>query len=329
MNKIFENSGLVDQSVTNQQRSFPDAVTKTFWAILAPFDPFIGFFVTQPLADALALKTFTHGTNFSNYLSIRCFGADPTKGGSTNGSSIIGYGRVLDGCNGHFHLFKDISDISNDITYNINERPVKFKHGRLEPCDHLISITTGNNDSKYKGFNGEVIENGMIQNIPEYEYSVSEFGIERIYALPNVFGSIKISGSRPSSMDKYFVRSIAPMKHAIMSGIVQWAALEEQGTFATCKRILGGITGALTPTISIRASDGDPILSQLETDPDYAFIALRTKQPISTDYIGLAGIIHQGITPNLFQRVKNSPVKVALGMVRLAALCMTIYFKCR
>lgn len=47
-------------------------VKKIFIGISALFDPLITFFGTQPLSDALGLKTYTHGTNFNNYLNIRC-----------------------------------------------------------------------------------------------------------------------------------------------------------------------------------------------------------------------------------------------------------------
>jgi len=221
-------------------------VEKAFWIVAAIFDPFISFFGTQPLADALALKTFTHGTNCLNYLDIRCSGVNPKKGGNTTGSTA-GTGiiykknpyfekelkRSLSECEGHFYLFKDMDDFND------------------------------------------------------------------------------------SSSDKYYVRSLLPMRHAVLSGIAMMAPREARGQKETFLRIIGAASSIFTPTISFRFDPKDLILKTIEIDPDFPNVAYRTKTALSIDYIGIRSIVKQGFKSDVLNRISNSPKKAALGFIRL------------
>jgi hypothetical protein len=291
--------------------SAKDKLTKVFWGAVAPFDSLIGLLLTQPLADALALKTYTHGTNFTNYLNIRCYGADPLQGGKSNGSTAKHAPLHLEGCRGYFHLFRDVSEIDvNHINYEIKDRNVHFEHGEIGP----FFFDTDNN-KEHSCSNGILINDGIEEKISEYSYVLKKNGSQIITDTSD--SSCVIEGTYTDAWEIFKLRSIFPMNHALAAGIANWTDPQGKGIGS---RIVGGYSGLLTPTISIRVADGDPLQSQLEKDPDYREFAYKTKHPIPTSYIGLMGIITQGITGNLRQRMKAAPFKVTLGIVRLAAL---------
>ena len=311
-----------------------NTLTKLFWAIAAPLDPPIGIFITQPIADAFALKTYTHGTNFLNYLSIRCHGADPKMGGSDNGSTKIFYEisgvpidkgvakSEIENCKGNFFLFKDISDISPEqIYYQQNNNIVKFRHGKLTESE-----IDAKGAKKYQGKNGKIEIEGNARTLKNYECMITSWGTQFITPLPHkIKNDDSIIGVSPSSFDKYNVRSLLPMRHAAFSGMGEFADAHEKGRYAMCKRVLGAISGLCTPTVSIRVAEGDPLLKHLEVDPDFPTLAYKTQYFISTKYMGIAGIVSQGFSGNPVHRMKNSPTKVCLGVFRLASLVGMIY----
>lgn len=318
-----------------QSSSVINTLTKVFWAVVAPLDPFIGMFVTQPLADILALKTYTHGTNFTNYLNIRCFGGDPSKGGSDTGSTAVfevfvgaeGKGKEeLENCKGHFYLFKDISDVAERcIVYMMDHKVVEFTHG---PLRRLQRSELGYRSTlrRYTGTNGKMIVDKMNREVPKYECAFGSNHTEFI-----TFGASSdkyadcMTGEYPASSDKYYVRSLLPMRHAVFSGMANWATLHEKGIIATAKRIVGAISGLLTPTISIRVAEGDRLNNQLEVDPDFPLLAYKTSRRIPSCYMGLVGIIYQGVQPNLWQRIKKAPIKASLGALRLLVLVTAMW----
>jgi hypothetical protein len=77
------------------------------------------------------------------------------------------------------------------------------------------------------------------------------------------------------------------------------------------------------PTVKFRFILED-ILGRFENDPDNKCsedpnkgLAYRTKHLISTDYIGLKGIVTQGLQGNIWSRMKAHPIKVCWGLVKL------------
>lgn len=77
------------------------------------------------------------------------------------------------------------------------------------------------------------------------------------------------------------------------------------------------------PTLKFRFLPED-IPGRFENDPDNRCIkdpnkglAYRTKQLISTDHIGLKGILTQGLQGNIWARMKAHPIKICWGLVKL------------
>jgi hypothetical protein len=307
------------------------ALTKAFWASIAPLDPFIGFFITQPLADALALKTFTHGTNFSNYLNIRCFGADPSKGGSTirrlwnvNDDEELDSSSFVGRCQGYFYLFKDVSDISDKIIYTAS-----YKSGERKVVEFIHGTLLRSNSDQEKIVddyqNGSVITKETTELIPEYTCTQYRppFDSWRI-ALPKTF-NYHLERCKSQPIAKYLLRSIAPAQFAYASSLsTRISSSEEANAPPLSKWVLAIIEGIFTPTISIRVADEDPLLNDLEEDPDYQ-LAYKTRVHIPPDYIGLSGIIHQSIGRNPWERIQRSPIKATLGIARLAGLCAIVF----
>lgn len=88
-----------------------DVVSDAFWTLAIVFDPVLDFF-TQALSDAIGLETFRHGTNYSNYLGIRCCGANPEKGGTgaaaaAKASKKISEDRYVERSQNLFHFASD------------------------------------------------------------------------------------------------------------------------------------------------------------------------------------------------------------------------------
>lgn len=77
------------------------------------------------------------------------------------------------------------------------------------------------------------------------------------------------------------------------------------------------------PTVKFRFLLED-IPGRFENDPDNACdrdhrkgLAYMTKIPISTDHIGLKGVLKQGLRGDIWARMKAHPVKVCWGLVKL------------
>ncbi len=305
---------LLDSNRPVPNRVFSPTMTKIFWATLAPLDPFVGFLFTQPLSDALALNTHTHGTNFSNYLNIRCYGADPSKGGADNGSmSSLIYPELKQDCQGYFHLFKDPAEIErNKLYFKMNGNIVQFETGKT-------SISDIQEDEVKKGKGAILIQDGLSTLIPEYQYRWKTN--DMICMLISSPGREPIEGTYIDTCSQLYLRFFNPLAHCGLSGSNMWSP-EKENLFL---KMVGAICGLVTPILSIRMDPANPLVKHFEVDPDYAELAYRTKYPISTRYIGLEGIIRQGFSGNVWERMKGSPIKVSIGLIRLFLLTAAIW----
>lgn len=126
------------------------------------------------------------------------------------------------------------------------------------------------------------------------------------------------------------LNTILPRMHAILSGAANFPKMP----------ILGGILGALVPTLRFRFApkelqslnippellreDQCPMLStRFEDDPYYNRWAYRTQQRIPSRHIGLTGTITQGLNGEAWKRMHLYPTKVATGIGQLT-LCAVI-----
>lgn len=107
-------------------------------------------------------------------------------------------------------------------------------------------------------------------------------------------------------------------------GLSANAAISGKGFQKTILRILFITFNILfVPTIKFRFRPED-IPGRFVNDPDNRCLkyserglAYRTKQPISTDYIGLKGIVKQGLQGDIGARMKAHPIKVCWGLAKL------------
>lgn len=171
--------------------------------------------------------------------------------------------------------------------------------------------------------NGAITEDGITTELPAYECRMHNSGVS---IFPKQDVDWLISGEHAEPFDKYWVRCGLPMRHAICSGMGQWTEPTETGLMASVKRVLGGISGALTPTISVRIDHTDPLSKHLKIDPDFPLVAVRTDRAISPRYIGLRGILTQGLNRNIWSRIQQHPTKAMIGATRLVALAGMVYF---
>jgi len=330
-----------EQIVTNQGEynlNIETTLKKILWGALAPVDSLITVLVTQPLADALALKTYTHGTNFSSYLNIRCFGGDPSKGGAPSGATCKTQPQFLVNCKGYFHMFKDISDFDDISLYSctLNEQNSKIEHKVRFIEGEIIKTSAG----ETLGKNGIIIIDNLRISIPQYIQTPY-----RILPITPLGSSNEFNGNKDITINgqlldlsrtiikrtiktdrsKYICRLFFPLGFSALSSLPPGRPPEfhEKGFFKALACAIAG--GLLSPTISIRMADGDPLQSQLEIDNDFKRHAYKISKPIPTSYIGLRGIISQGMSNNLLSRVKSAPIKVCIGVARLVALTTAIW----
>jgi hypothetical protein len=109
-----------------------------------------------------------------------------------------------------------------------------------------------------------------------------------------------------------------PTLHAILAGISLLSKPDDKGLIGLIKKVAGGMSGLCTPLISVR-TNGESSL-ELEKDPEFYPLACRTKKSILPSSIGLVGILQQGCSGHLCKRVKQAPIKSAIGAIRLIAL---------
>ena len=107
-------------------------------------------------------------------------------------------------------------------------------------------------------------------------------------------------------------------------GVSASTTISGKGVHKTLLRIpIVAFNILVTPTVKFRFSSAD-ISDIFENDPDNACeihenrgVAYRTKQAISTDHIGLKGVLTQGLKDGIGKRMKAHPGKVTWGLVKL------------
>ncbi len=100
--------------------------------------------------------------------------------------------------------------------------------------------------------------------------------------------------------------------HAILSGISTTAAENTNRISFWGRILLGGLNGAVTPTMKFRYTLDN--LQQFENDPDYCEAAYRTREPISVAHMGILGSLWQGMNSGVFYRIADRPYAALVGV---------------
>jgi len=77
-----------------------------------------------------------------------------------------------------------------------------------------------------------------------------------------------------------------------------------------------GILSFFAPTVKLRFRPED-VMKSFQHDPLLPGRAVFTKQPISTDHLGLTGIFEQASDGNIGKRMRENPSQTLWGAVRL------------
>ncbi len=102
------------------------------------------------------------------------------------------------------------------------------------------------------------------------------------------------------------------------------ATVKGTDTLNKIQRVFTGVLNALVvPTINFRFRP-EEIATRFENDPDFATsrethegLAHRTRVAISTDHIGLKGVLTQGFQGDVSQRMVDHPIKFTFGLIKL------------
>lgn len=129
---------------------------------------------------------------------------------------------------------------------------------------------------------------------------------------------IKPLGTLGSQLFNHYISS------RLYCGLSAKTTISGTGFHKTLLRILiMAFNVIFVPTLKFRFLPED-IPGKFENDPDNKCtkysnkgLAYRTKQLISTDHIGLKGILTQGLQGNIWARMKAHPVKTCWGLVKL------------
>lgn len=84
----------------------------------------------------------------------------------------------------------------------------------------------------------------------------------------------------------------------------------------TAAKIASGIFNIFAPTVKFYFKPED-VSKKFEDDPLMIGSAIRTKEPIGTDHLGLRGIFVQGCDGNVCKRISAHPGKALWGLIRL------------
>lgn len=117
-----------------------------------------------------------------------------------------------------------------------------------------------------------------------------------------------------------------PRAYCFGSGAACAAPIHMDGRMVTIWRFVNGVGNYLfTPPVKLRFLP-EEVGQKFHTDPILGGRAAYTREKISTNHLGLIGVIKQGSRGNVCERIKHNPLKSAFGAVRLVIFAFGMYY---
>ncbi len=120
------------------------------------------------------------------------------------------------------------------------------------------------------------------------------------------------------------VKTLGPRYYAALSGAASFTIRRAPQPLRIFLQVIGGLVGILTPTIDIHCTQGD-LQDSFIVDPCLVPAARYTSKPLKPwKFIGLSGVLVQGVNKELFQRISDNPLRCLKGLIKLALLAALI-----
>lgn len=143
--------------------------------------------------------------------------------------------------------------------------------------------------------------------------------------------SIRKSTGLPECFTKNTITFLHPLFkrlsskfYCISGGVAATTIPDADAAVRIPLQILGGIGGLFTPVIDFHVTP-EEFESQFQVDPHLVSLARYTEKPLSAwKYIGLSGVLYQGINTKVFSRIKNDPSRLMKGLAKMLLLTVLI-----
>jgi hypothetical protein len=121
-----------------------------------------------------------------------------------------------------------------------------------------------------------------------------------------------------------FVKRLGPKYYCVQGGVAAATFQEAPAVVRIPLQILGGIAGLLTPILDFHTTP-EKFERKFKVDERMVPAARHTAKPLkSWKYIGLAGVLYQGLNTKVFSRIKNDPTRFVKGLAKILLLTVLI-----
>jgi hypothetical protein len=120
------------------------------------------------------------------------------------------------------------------------------------------------------------------------------------------------------------VKRLGPKYYSIQGGVAATTVQEAPAVVRVPLQVIGGIGGLLTPLLDFHATP-EKFERKFQVDENMVPAARHTAKPLkSWKYIGLPGVLYQGINTKVFSRIKNDPSRFVKGLAKMLLLTVLI-----
>lgn len=113
------------------------------------------------------------------------------------------------------------------------------------------------------------------------------------------------------------VKRLAPKYYCVQGGVAATTIRELPGPLRVFFQIIGGIGGIFTPVLDFHATP-EKFERDFKVDEKCVPMARHTARALkSWKYVGLLGVLFQGINTKIFERIKQDPSRFVKGIAKL------------
>lgn len=121
------------------------------------------------------------------------------------------------------------------------------------------------------------------------------------------------------------IKRVGPKFYCIQGGIAGATFKHYPAPLRIFIQILGGIAGFFTPVLDFHVTPKE-VDESFNTDDRMVPVAKYTEQPLkSYKYIGLSGVLYQGLNSAVFARIKQDPARFVKGIAKLAVTAALVF----
>jgi hypothetical protein len=113
------------------------------------------------------------------------------------------------------------------------------------------------------------------------------------------------------------VKRLGPKYYTVLGGISAATVQDAPGPLRVFLQVIGGIGGLFTPVLDFHATP-EEFERDFQIDENMVPVArYTTKNLKSWKYIGLPGVLYQGINKEVFSRIKQNPERFVKGIAKM------------